>query len=168
MPIRSRHQQSNPITIMKITNLAATLAASFLLASCAQDSLTGDVVSRSEAGQAQSVSFGRITAIRPVKIEGGSQGGTLLGGLAGGALGSNIGSGRTANTAGAIGGALLGGAVGSNAQQSMSSRKGEEIIVRLERGGSVAVVQEISPNEQFSIGDRVKVLSGGGRTRVTF
>ncbi len=139
-----------------------------LFGSCAQDSLTGDTYSRNEAGQAQDVKTGRITAIRPVKIEGGSTAGTVAGSLAGGFLGSNLGSGRAANTAGAVGGALLGGAVGSHAGQAMGSRNGFEITVRLNEGGSLAVVQEVSPNEQFSVGDRVRVLSNGGRTRVAF
>lgn len=130
--------------------------------------MTGSTYSRNEAGQAQSVNMGRITSIRNVKIEGGNTAGTVVGGLAGGALGSNIGSGRTSNTAGAIGGALLGGAVGSRAQQSMQSRNGIEITVRLDQGGSMAVVQEVSANERFNVGDRVRVLSGGSRTRVTF
>ncbi len=142
--------------------------AAMLLFSCAQDSLTGDTYSRGEAGQAQSVSKGRITSIRPVKIEGGNSAGMLVGGLAGGLLGSNIGQGRASNTAGAVGGALVGGALGSHAQQSMGSRNGIEIMVRLDQGGSLAVVQQVSANEQFQVGDRVSVLSSGGRSRVTY
>jgi outer membrane lipoprotein SlyB len=130
--------------------------------------MNGSTFSRDEARQAQSVNPGRITSIRNVKIEGGNTAGTVIGGLAGGALGSNIGSGRTSNTAGAIGGALVGGAVGSHAQQRMQSRNGIEITVRLDSGRSVAVVQEISANEQFSVGDRVRVLSSGSRDRVAF
>ncbi len=157
----------HPLNVMKLISVL-TIALAVLLSSCAQDSLTGDVVSRSEAGQAQNVQRGRITSIRPIKIEGGNNAGTLVGGLAGGLLGSNIGSGRASNTAGAVGGALLGGAVGSRAEQSMNSRNGIEITVRLDQGGSMAVVQEVSPRESFSQGDRVRVLSGGGRTRVSF
>jgi outer membrane lipoprotein SlyB len=150
------------------SKLLLCLPALVFFTSCAQDSMTGDTYSRNQAGRAQSVNMGRITSIRNVKIEGGNTAGTLVGGLAGGALGSNIGGGRTANTAGAIGGALLGGAVGSHAQQSMQSRNGIEITVRLDQGGSVAVVQEVSANERFNVGDRVRVLSDGSRTRVTF
>lgn len=150
------------------SQILIVLSAALLFSSCAQDSLTGNTYSRNEAGQAQSVSKGRITSIRPVKIEGGNQAGTLIGGLAGGALGSNIGSGRASNTAGAIGGALVGGAIGSHAQQNMGSRNGIEISVRLDQGGTVAVVQEVSPSEQFSVGDRVRVLYSGSRTRVAY
>lgn len=141
-----------------------------LLASCAQDSLSGDVYSRSEARSGQSVNSGRVTSVRYVKIEGGNQGGALLGGIGGGALGSTIGSGRASNTAGAIGGAILGSAIASHAQQSIGSRQGVEITVRLDRGGSVAVVQEVSqknPN-YFKVGDRVRVLNSGSAMRVSY
>jgi outer membrane lipoprotein SlyB len=144
------------------------IPALVLLSSCAQDTMDGSTFSRNEARQAQSVNPGRITSIRNVTIQGDNTAGTLIGGVAGGALGSNIGSGRTSNTAGAIGGALVGGAVGSHAQQRMQTRSGIEITVRLDSGGSVAVVQEVSANERFNVGDRVRVLSGGGRTRVAF
>lgn len=144
------------------------LPAIILLSSCAQESMTGDTFSRGEARQAQSVNPGRITSIRNVTIQGDTTAGTVIGGLAGGALGSNIGSGRTSNTAGAIGGALVGGAVGSHAQQRMGTRNGIEITVRLDAGGSVSVVQEVSANERFNVGDRVRVMSNGSRTRVTF
>lgn len=138
-----------------------------MLSSCAQDSLTGDTYSRGEARQAQTVRTGKVTSIRPVKLEGGNQTGALLGALGGGFLGSNIGSGRAANTAGAVGGALVGSAIGSHAEQSMNSRKGIEITVRLDEGGSVAVPQEVNPREAFYVGDRVRVLSSGNSTRVT-
>jgi outer membrane lipoprotein SlyB len=149
------------------SKLLIALPVAILLSSCAQDSLTGDTYSRGEAGRAQSVQTGRITSIRPVKIEGGNQGGTLVGALAGGFLGSNIGGGRAANTAGAVGGALVGSAIGSHAQQAASSRNGIEISVRLDGGGSLAIVQEVSPREPFYIGDRVRVLGSGDRTRVS-
>jgi outer membrane lipoprotein SlyB len=150
------------------SKLAFALATTLLFCSCAQDSLTGDVYSRGEAGRAQAVQTGRITSIRPVKIEGGSQGGALAGAVAGGFLGSNIGSGRASNTAGAIGGAMVGSAIASQAQQAMTSRRGIEISVRLDQGGSVAIVQEVNPREQFSVGDRVRIISSGGRSRVSY
>jgi outer membrane lipoprotein SlyB len=137
------------------------------LASCAQDTLTGDTVSRYEAGQAQNVRFGTITSIRPVKIEGGTTGGTLVGAGIGGLLGNQIGSG-SGRTAATVGGALAGGALGSHAGQNLTSRQGLEIEVRLEGGGGrMSVVQEDNPRESFSVGDRVRVITGGGgRTRV--
>jgi outer membrane lipoprotein SlyB len=150
------------------TKLLFCLPAVILFSSCAQDSMTGDTYSRNETRQAQSVQKGRITSIRPVKIEGNHTAGTIIGGVAGGVLGSQLGGGSRAHTAGAVGGALVGGAVGSHAQQALENRNGIEITVRLDQGGSVAVVQEVSRNEQFQVGDRVRVLSSGGRSRVSF
>lgn len=146
----------------------AALILPFLVVSCAQSSLTGDTVSRNEAGRAQSVRTGTITSIRPVKIEGGTTGGTLVGAGVGGLLGNQLGggSGRTAAT---VGGALAGGALGSHAGQNMTSRNGLEIEVRLDNGGGrISVVQEANPRETFSVGNRVRVISGGGRDRVAF
>ena len=140
-----------------------------LFGSCAQDSLTGDTVSRGEAGRAQDVRTGTITSIRNVNIQGESLGGTLVGAGVGGLIGNQIGggSGRTAAT---VGGALAGGAIGSHAGQSVTSRRGIEIEVRLDDSGrSISVVQEVNPRETFSVGDRVRVITGdGGRTRVAF
>jgi outer membrane lipoprotein SlyB len=141
-----------------------------LLASCAQDSMSGDVYSRNEARMGQSVQYGRVTNVRYVKIEGGNQMGGLAGAVAGGVLGSNIGNGRASNQAGAIGGALVGSMVGSQVQQAAGSRQGMEITVRLDSGGSVAVVQEVNRKSggSFNVGDRVRVINSGGAMRVAY
>lgn len=152
---------------MMKTTLIFAIGSTILLASCAQDSLTGDTYSRGEAGYAQNVRTGRITSIRYVKIEGSGTTGGLLGGVAGGLIGNQIGggSGRTAAT---VGGAGLGMIAGSHAGKAIESKRGIEITVRLDKGGSIAITQEVSPRETFNVGDRVRVLSGGGRDRVTF
>jgi len=148
------------------TPVILTIGISLLFASCAQDTLTGDAYSRGEAGAAQSVRTGRITSIRDVTIEGTGTTGGLLGGVAGGLIGNQIGggSGRTAAT---VGGAGLGMIAGSHAGKAIESRRGIEIQVKLDRGGSLSIVQQVNPRETFSVGDRVRVLSGGGRDRVT-
>jgi outer membrane lipoprotein SlyB len=74
------------------------------------------------------------------------------------------------NQAGSIGGALAGAALGSQVQQKMGSRQGMEVTVRLDSGGSVAVVQEVNrknPNT-FNVGDRVRVINSGGAMRVAY
>ncbi|MFM2170345.1 MAG: hypothetical protein RI957_574 [Verrucomicrobiota bacterium] len=141
-----------------------------LLASCAQDSMSGDVYSRNEARMGQSVQTGRVTNVRFVKIEGNNELGGLAGAIAGGVLGSNIGHGRASNQAGAIGGAAAGAALGSQLQQRMGSRQGMEVTVQLDQGGSVAVVQEVNPKNPstFNVGDRVRVISSGGAMRVAY
>ena len=149
---------------MKTILAIATLP--FLFISCAQQSLTGDTYSRGETGQAQTVKHGRITSIRYVKIEGGTTAGTILGGVAGGVLGNQIGGGA-GRTVATVAGAGVGAVAGSHAQQSMGSRQGIEIEVRLDGGGSMSVTQEANPRESFSEGDRVRVLYNGGRARVS-
>lgn len=141
-----------------------------LLASCAQDSMSGDVYSRNEARMGQSVQTGRVSNVRYVKIEGNNELGGLAGAVAGGVLGSNIGNGRASNQAGAIGGALVGSMVGSKVQQAAGSRQGMEITVRLDSGGSVAVVQEVNrkTGATFNVGDRVRVINSGGAMRVAY
>ena len=155
---------------MKITfksSLLLAAACPFLVISCATPSNTGDTYSKHEAGRAQSVKEGRITSIQNVKIEGGTTAGTVIGAGAGAVAGHNIGSGSTANTLGAIGGGLLGSAIGSNVQKSAGSKAGLNIIVKLDGGSSISVVQEYNARENFRVGDRVKVLYNGNKTRVT-
>lgn len=135
--------------------------------SCAQQSLTGDTYSRNEAGAPQSVNWGKITSIRNVAIEGEPTGGAILGGIAGGFLGNQVGAGH-GRTAATIGGAALGTMAGSHAGKAATTRQGLEISVKLDKGGTVSIVQENNPREVFSVGDRVRVLDNGGRARVTF
>ena len=150
------------------TKYFVCLPVVMLLASCAQDTRTGDVYRQGDTRQAQSVSFGKVTSVRRVKIEGNHEVGTVVGALAGGLLGCQLGRGHAAHTAGAVGGAVAGGVIGSNVEQSMGNRPGIEITVRLNEGGSLSVVQQANPNESFNVGDRVRVLtSGSGGTRVT-
>jgi len=149
----------------KLATLALILPLFFT--SCAMDSLTGDTVSRGEAGRAQSVQFGTITSIRNVNIQGDTLGGTLVGAGVGGLAGNQVGSG-SGRRAATVGGALAGAAVGSHVGQSVTSRNGLEIEVRLEESRQrISVVQEVNQRESFSVGDRVRVIHGaGGRTRV--
>jgi len=149
------------------SSLLLLAACPLLVVSCAQPSMTGDTYSKYEAGHAQSTKSGRITSIRNVKLEGGTTAGTLLGGVAGGVLGHEIGGGSTANTLGSIGGAMVGSAIGSHLEQGMGSKAGLEIVVKLDGGGSVSVVQEYNKRESFNVGDRVRVLYNGNKTRIT-
>ncbi|MBK1828589.1 glycine zipper 2TM domain-containing protein [Haloferula rosea] len=136
------------------------------LGSCAQQPLTGDNYSRSEVGTPQSVRTGKITSIRNVNLEGSRTGGAILGAVAGGFLGNQVGGGSGQDAA-TIGGAALGGAAGSHAGRAINNRQGLEITVRLDEGGSLSIVQEVSKNESFAVGERVRVLDNGRRARVT-
>jgi outer membrane lipoprotein SlyB len=132
------------------------------LSGCATSS-SPNTFTRSEVGRVQTVEAGTVTAIREVTIQNDSRGvatatGAVLGGLAGNMVGG--GRGRTAAT---VGGVVAGGAAGNAI--AGTTRPGVEITVRLESGRTVAVVQEGS-QDQFRVGDAVRVSSDGVTTRV--
>jgi outer membrane lipoprotein SlyB len=118
-----------------------------------------------EARSAQAVSFGVVEAIREVRIQYGESGvGAASGAMLGSIAGSHAGRGH-GHIAGAIGGAILGGLIGQEIERSGNEREGIELTVLLDSGRYIAVIQEA--DEMFRPGDRVRVLSGRGSTRVT-
>ena len=60
---------------------------------------------------------------------------------------------------------VLGGIIGQAIEQDANQRTGLEITVLLDSGKYLAITQE--GDEQFRSGDRVRVLSGRGGSRVT-
>ena len=144
--------------------MTAAAAALLLLGGCAYHRGSSDYRGY-EVGAEQSVRFGVVDNVRDVRISPrdtgvGTAGGAVLGGIAG----SNVGGG-SGQVAGAVGGAILGGIIGSNVEQSANERHGVEVTVLLDNGRYISVVQEA--DEAFRPGDRVRVLSGRGHTRVT-
>jgi len=150
---------------MRHIGFTAIIAASALgLGACAYHAGSGDYPGYQVAGE-QSVRFGVVESVRDVRIQPGNTG---VGGAGGAMLGSVAGShvgGGSGQVAGAIGGAILGGIIGHNVEASANARPGLEVTVLLDSGAYVAVVQ--APDEMFRSGDRVRVLSGRGITRVT-
>ncbi len=147
--------------------LAALMVSTLALTGCASGLGSGDY-ERSQARTVQEVQMGVVQAVRNVKIEGtkspvGTVGGAAVGGIAGSQLGG--GSGRIA---GAVVGAVLGGVGGAALEEKVTSQAGVEVTVKLDTGRTIAITQAANVNEQFRIGDRVRVLSGGGTTRVTY
>ena len=136
------------------------------LTGCASN-LSGESYSRSEARAVQQVEYGIIEQLRPVKIEGtktpvGAGAGALVGGIAG----SGVGSGRGRSVMAVIG-AVAGGMAGAAIEEGITRTQGVEITVKMNNGGTVAIVQALSPNQRFTVGDRVRVLYGSENTRVT-
>lgn len=138
----------------------------FLFVSCVPQDLTGDTYSRHEAGQSQTVRSGTVTGVRYVKLQGESTAGSLIGAVAGGVAGNQVGagSGRTLATLAGVG---VGALAGSAAEQQMSNRQGVELTIRMKDGETVAITQEHTKRETFYVGDRVRVIYGSGRTRVS-
>lgn len=137
-----------------------------LLSGCV-GSKAGDVYSRDQARTEQSVRMGTIEAVREVQIEGTKSGiGAVAGGVTGGIAGSTIGHGTGSAVAAAVG-AIAGGLVGSAAEEGLTKSSGLELVVKLDSGQTIAVVQAVDANTTFQPGDRVRVLSGQGITRVS-
>jgi outer membrane lipoprotein SlyB len=116
---------------------------------------------------AQSVEYGTVQSVRVVRIHEDSDTTTALGtaggAVAGGVLGSLVGGG-SGKTVGAVGGALLGAAAGYGGSKALTSQDGYEIMVKLDSGSTIVVTQ--GADVEFRPGQRVRVLSGSGATRV--
>lgn len=146
--------------------LGVTLSAMLLgLAGCTSN-LSGDTYSRDEARRVQTVRLGTIESLRPVQIEGtktpiGAGAGAVIGGIGG----SSVGGGRGSAVAAVIG-AVAGGMLGAAAEEGLTRTQGVEITVREDDGSLRAYVQEVQPNEIFRVGDRVRILTVNGTSRV--
>ena len=150
----------------KPTLLITSLAAMLALGGC-QSSLTGDTYSRDEARAVQTVRMGTIESLRPVKIEGtktpiGAGAGALVGGIGGSGLGGGRGSAVLA-----VVGAVAGGLLGAAAEEGLTRTQGVEITVREDDGTMRAYVQEVEPNQVFRVGERVRIMTVNGTSRVT-
>ena len=151
----------NAFGVVRLTLLAAALVA---IGGCA-GGLGGGDYSRDQARSVQEVQMGVVESVREVNIEGtktpiGAGAGAVVGGVAG----STVGGGR-GSIVGATVGAVLGGLGGAATEEAVTRQKGVEITVKLDSGRMLAITQ--AADEQFRVGDRVRVLSGVGATRVT-
>lgn len=142
------------------------IASAASLVGCAQPGLGGGNYTRGQVRGEQTVRVGTVESVRDVTIDARDTGtGTLAGAAIGGVAGSTVGGGHRANTVGAIAGAVVGGIIGNAVEKNNNDRRGVEVTVRLEGGKLIAITQE--KDEEFRIGDRVRILSGQGTTRVS-
>jgi outer membrane lipoprotein SlyB len=149
----------------RLVVIASALAATALVAGCAVQSDSNEVYYAGQAQREQIVRLGIIESVRPVTIQHRDSGvGTLGGAALGGVAGSAIGAGR-GSVATAIVGAIAGGVAGSAIENAADRRPGYELTVRLDDGSLRAIVQDA--DEPFSPGDRVRILSRDGVSRVT-
>ena len=146
--------------------IASFTVAALVLGGCASN-LTGDTYSRAEARTVQTVRLGTIEALRPVKIEGtktpiGAGAGAVIGGVAG----SGVGGGRGSTVAAVIG-AVAGGLLGAMTEEGLTRTQGVEITVREDDGSLRAYVQQVEENQIFRVGERVRIMTVNGTSRVT-
>ena len=98
---------------------------------------SGSVYSGGQARQEQTVRMGVVESVRQVTIEGSKSGV----------------------------GAVAGGVAGNAIERGATKKQGLEITVKLDNGELRAITQDA--DESFRPGERVRLLSGGGVTRVT-
>jgi outer membrane lipoprotein SlyB len=142
---------------------AAAIAAAALAACAPQQS--GDVLAANQALTAQEVQFGTVTGARNVQLSGGQGSqlaGAVVGGIAGAALGNQVGRGTGQDVATGVG-AVAGTVAGQAAGRAAGSAQSIEWFVRLDSGRNLAVIQG---EPVFAVGQRVRVISGGGQTRL--
>ncbi len=145
----------------------ALISLSVVILSGCATGVGGGTYSRDQVRQEQSVRTGVVESVREVQIEGTRSGvGAVASGVAGGIGGSFMGDGAL-GALGAVLGAVGGGLVGQAVEEGVTRRKGLEITIRLDNGSLVAITQEAVADEAFKPGERVRIVSGSGVSRVT-
>lgn len=142
-----------------------SLAAVAVISGCASSS-SGSSYSRSQTRGEMLVRQGVVESVRQVSIESATDGtvGTVAGAIIGGIAGSKLGRGN-GSTIGSVLGAVAGGAAGNAIEGKVAEKAGLEITIKLDSGQLIAVTQDA--DEHFAPGERVRVLSGQGATRVS-
>ena len=126
---------------------------------------SGKVYGKHEAGREQTVRMATVDSVRNVKLEGSQSGaGAVAGGAVGGISGNQVGHGAGSSVA-AVLGAVAGGVAGNMIENKVTEKDALEITVKMDSGEYRAIVQEA--DQQFQPGQRVRLLTSGGVTRVT-
>lgn len=144
---------------------AGVCTAAAIVAGCAGPSSSGSVYTPGQAQREQTVRMGVVESVRQVTIEKTPSGaGAVAGGVVGGVAGSSVGAGR-GSTITSVLGAVAGGLAGQAIEGSIGRKAGVEVTVKLDNGELRAITQEA--DEVFKPGERVRLLSGTGVTRVS-
>ncbi|SAK43276.1 outer membrane lipoprotein [Caballeronia ptereochthonis] len=155
----------------KSTIAVCTLAVACTvgMSGCASMGSSADVYDSLQTQHEQTVRMATVESVRGVTIENGNGRprpfGAIGGGLLGAVAGSAIGRGHGSLLSGVIGG-IAGAVAGDQVQDRLDRQRGLEITVRLDNGDLRAITQA-SDGQMFYAGERVRLLSSGGITRVT-
>lgn len=149
------------------TLTAASLALLAALQGCAGPGASADNYTVSQAQREQTVRLATVETVRAVKLTSGDTSGLGLvgGGAVGAVAGSALGGGRGSLLTGILGG-IAGAVAGNSVEKGVGTGNGVEITVRLDNGDLRAITQNAN-GEVFRAGERVRLLTSGGVTRVT-
>lgn len=144
---------------IRIIKPCIIMLSMLLIVGCA-GGLGGRDYDRGDARRAYRVEWGKVAEVSAVKIEGQyTELGTAGGAAVGYSLGRIIGDGSGSRVAGAVGG-VAGAVAGREIEKSATSDTGLEIMVDMDRGDTLVIVQSADVN--FQAGERVRVLLGRG------
>ncbi|HSH06591.1 MAG TPA: glycine zipper domain-containing protein [Burkholderiales bacterium] len=114
----------------------------------------------------KTVRYGTVDSIRPVTLPGKDSGaGALVGAVMGGIGGAEVGKGR-GSAVGAVIGTVAGSLAGAAIEDQMTRREALEIIVELDNTGELRAITQETGAGTFQRGERVRLVTGGGITRV--
>ncbi|MFK5970358.1 MAG: glycine zipper 2TM domain-containing protein [Candidatus Marithrix sp.] len=142
---------------MQILKIIFTISLiTFLLGACTT-SRSGRIYSEKDALQVEDVEEGVVESVELAMIRKdgtiiGTAGGTVLGAIAA----STIGGGKGKQLA-SVGGAVIGGLLGHYFEQGITDRNALKIVVKLENGEKVVIIQE--DDVLFEKNERVNVFS---------
>lgn len=142
--------------ITKIILAISLISFTFMFGACTQ-SRSSKVYTENQALQGEDVEAGVVENVELVTLrKDGTIVGTVGGSVIGGIAGSTIGGGRGSAIATAAG-VIIGGVLGSWLETAVTDREALKLIIRLDNGQKVAIVQET--DIPFKPGERVNVLT---------
>ncbi|MDM8569285.1 glycine zipper 2TM domain-containing protein [Thiotrichales bacterium HSG1] len=142
---------------MRVVKLILAISLiTFLLGACTNNR-SGRIYNESDALQVEDVEEGMVESVElaTIRKDGtiiGTAGGTILGGIAASTIG-----GGTGKQLAAVGGAIIGGLLGHYFEQGVTDRNALKVVVRLDSGEKVVIIQE--DDVLFQKGERVNVFS---------
>ncbi len=155
--------------LAKIAKIIAITSVMLSLAGCARSPVGGRDYNANQVRQMGSADNGVVTAMRSINIHenrGGASNyaGPAIGGIAGAVLGAQVRDPNARRLATVIGG-IAGGIAGNQIQAYTGKQAGVELDIRLDSGKRILAAQ--AADEQFAVGDYVRVTRMGGAYRVT-
>ena len=139
-------------------------AASLVCAVTLGVGLVGAEPVTAQSNVMQRIQYGEVLSAQPVVIQDrpsgrGAAAGSTVGAIAGAAIAR-----RGDGLLGALVGGAIGGAVGRAADRAGSTKRGTELIIRLDPGDEVGI--QVPGEQQYVPGDRVRLTSGPRGTQV--
>ena len=152
---------------MKRLAIFSSIALSLIVGACSLQSQKPNVVQSGDAQRIQSVRNGIVLEVLSVEIEGDRKFGTVIGGVLGSVIGNQAGRSQGSGTQGAttVAGGIAGDVLGNKLGNVLTRKNGVQLLIQLENGDTVSILQEADENVSFSPNQEV-ILIGDVNLRV--